>query len=344
MEPLRDHFSHRVHYLDTATYGLPTEAGHQAALAAERDRAAGRLDLAGMDRAVARSRSAFARLMGLDEHRVAIGSQVAPAVGMVAAGVRPGTRVLLAEGDFTSLLFPFLAAEERGVRTETVPLDRLPDAIGPGTGLVAVSAVQSADGALAPLDAILDAAAAHGARVLVDATQAAGWLPLPADRIDLLVCGGYKWLLAPRGTAFLAGTEEALSEVPAAGANWYAGKEPWNSIYGTPLRLADDARRLDVSPAWSSWAGQAPALEFLATVGVSRIHAHDLGLANRFRAGLGLPPGDSAIVSLDAPAGTAERLAAHAVVASVRGGRLRCSFHVSTTEEDVDRALDLLTG
>ncbi|GLF93097.1 aminotransferase class V-fold PLP-dependent enzyme [Streptomyces yaizuensis] len=343
-ESLRDAFSHRNHYLDTATYGLPPTAAHRAALAAEHDRAAGRLDIAEMDRAVERSRAAFARLVGLPAHRVAIGSQVAPAVGLIAAGLRPGARVLLAEGDFTSLLFPFLAAAERGVGARAVPLDRLADAIGPGTDLVAVSAVQSADGALAPLGRILDAAAAHGTRVLVDATQAAGWLPLPVDRIDLLVCGGYKWLLGPRGTAFLAGTEEALAEVPALAANWYAGRDVWDSIYGTPLRLADGARRLDASPAWASWAGHAPALELLDGLGPARIHDHDLALANRFRAGLGLPAGDSAIVSLTVPDGTAERLAAHGVVASVRGGRLRCSFHISTTDQDVDRALDLLTG
>ncbi|MER7049847.1 aminotransferase class V-fold PLP-dependent enzyme [Streptomyces jumonjinensis] len=344
MESPRAFFSHQNCYLNTASYGLPPIAAHRAVLAVEHDRAAGRLGFAEMDRCVERSRSAFARLIGLPVHRVAIGSQVSSAVGLIAAGLRPGAEVLLAEGDFTSLLFPFLVARERGVRVRAVPLAGLADAIGPGTDLVAVSAVQSADGALAPLDLILDAAAAHGARVLVDATQAAGWLPLPAARIDLLVCGGYKWLLGPRGTAFLAGTEEALAEVPALAAGWYAGQDVWESLYGTPLRLAEDARRLDVSPAWHSWAGLAPALELLDDLGLSRIHDHDVALANRFRAGLGMAPGDSAIVSLEVPDGTAGHLAAHDVVAAVRAGRLRCSFHVSTTEADVDRVLELLTG
>ena len=60
--------------------------------------------------------------------------------------------------------------------------------------------------------------------------------------------------------------------------------------------MADGARRFDVSPAWFSWVGQAPALELLLDVGVDTIHAHNVGLANRFRTGLGLPPEDSAIV------------------------------------------------
>lgn len=344
MASFREHFTPRAGYLDTATYGLPPAAAHQAVLENERARAEGRLDPRGLDDAVARSRTAFARLLGVPASRVAVASQVSQSVGTVAASLRPGTEVLLAEGDFTSLMFPFLAAADRGVRVRTVPLARLADAVRPGTGLVAVSAVQSADGALAPLDALLDAAASHGARVLVDATQAAGWLPLPADRIDLLVCGGYKWLMGPRGSAFLTGTEEALAGLPAVAAGWYAGRDVWDSIYGTPLRLAEDARRLDLSPAWASWVGQAPALELLCELGVPAVHAHDLALADRFRAGLGLPPGDSAIVSLAVPDGTAERLAAAGVSASLRAGRLRCAFHVSTTAQDVDLALDVLAG
>ena len=86
-------------------------------------------------------------------------------------------------------------------------------------------------------------------------------------------------------------------------AGWYAGDDPWTSIYGPPLRLAEDARRLDISPAWLAWAGTVPALELLAEVGIAAIHRHDLALANALRERLGLPPGDSAIVTVTAEGG-----------------------------------------
>ena len=92
-------------------------------------------------------------------------------------------------------------------------------------------------------------------------------------------------------------------------------------------RLASDARRFDTSPAWFSWVGTAPALEVVNRLGVEAIHAHDLRLANRFRAGLGLPAGDSAIVSADVPAAP-ERLARAGIQPAARAGRLRVSFHV----------------
>jgi selenocysteine lyase/cysteine desulfurase len=182
--------------------------------------------------------------------------------------------------------------------------------------------------------------------VLLDVTQAAGWLPLAdacADA-DWVVGSGYKWLMAPRGTAFLAGTDDAMAGLRPTGAGWYAGGDRWASCYGGPLRLADDARRLDVTPPWAPWLGQRVALDLLAEVGVAAVHRHDVGLADRLRAGLGLPPGPSAIVTTVVPDGTAERLASAGVAASVRAGRLRFSCHLHNTEADVDRALDVLTS
>jgi selenocysteine lyase/cysteine desulfurase len=91
------------------------------------------------------------------------------------------------------------------------------------------------------------------------------------------------------------------------------------------------------------WVAAAPALATIERIGVEAIHAHDVGLANRFRAGLGLEPGDSAIVMSDAP-GAAEKLARAGIQAAVRGGRLRTSWHVYNTERDVDRTLDVLSA
>ena len=125
-------------------------------------------------------------------------------------------------------------------------------------------------------------------------------------------------------------------------AGWYAGQSPWTSIYGGPLRLAADARRFDVAPAWHAWVAAGPAVSLLTQVATQRLHRHALGLANRFRAGVGLEPGNSAIVSLATDDGTAAAMAAARIAGSPRAGRLRLSFHISTSEADVDRAADIL--
>ena len=78
-----------------------------------------------------------------------------------------------------------------------------------------------------------------------------------------------------------------------------------------------------------------PALELLAEVGIAAIHRHDLGLANALRERLGLPRGDSAIVTVAAE-GALERLRAGGVKSSVRAGAVRLSFHLHNSEADVD--------
>jgi selenocysteine lyase/cysteine desulfurase len=225
-----------------------------------------------------------------------------------------------------------------------VPLDHLAESIDGSTDLVAVSAVQSANGRLADLEAIAEAARHHGALTLVDGTQACGWLPIDAGQLSVLVTGGYKWLCPPRGTALMSVAPELRDRLVPLAAGWYAGEQPWESCYGTPLRLAADARRFDVSPAWLSWHVAAFALEAFEQVGVDRIHEHNLALARRLRAGLGLEPHPSAIVSLDAGLEAAAQLAAAGVKASVRAGRVRLSLHLYNSEQDVDRALEALAG
>jgi hypothetical protein len=72
--------------------------------------AAGSYDPLSCDEAVARARRAFAHLHGVHAADVAIGHQVSPLVGLVAGSVLRGASVPAPDGDFTSLLFPFLAA------------------------------------------------------------------------------------------------------------------------------------------------------------------------------------------------------------------------------------------
>ena len=345
MEAAQKEFEPAGIYVNTASIGLPPRRGIEALNEAIEIWRTGCAEAAGYDDLVNRARRQFAGLVGTVPERVAIGNQVSTFTALVATALPDGARVLAAEEDFTSVLFPFLAHADRGVQVKTVPLAGLVDAIGPGVDLVAVSAVQSADGRLVPggLEALASAAARHGCLTYVDATQAVGWLPFDADRFDFVSCAAYKWLLSPRGTAFGVVRPERLGMLRPLYAGWYAGDDPWTSIYGPPLRLAKDARRLDISPAWLAWAGTVPALELLAEVGIAAIHRHDLALANALRGRLGLAPGDSAIVTVAADGGL-ERLRTAGIKASVRAGAVRLSFHLHNTEADVDAVAHALGG
>jgi selenocysteine lyase/cysteine desulfurase len=327
-------------YLNTASYGLPPTPAWEELQAVLADWRGGRTSWEGWGDSTEAARASFARLVGVPTQWIAIGANTSSMVGLVAASLPDGARVVSTEPEFTSLLWPFLA-QKRRIEVECVPVAALADAVDERTDVVAVSAVQSSTGELADLDEVIEAATANDTRVVVDATQACGWLPIDASRIDVLACSAYKWLCSPRGTAFMSVRPELHDELTPIAAGWYAGEDPYSSFYGAPLRLAKDARRFDLSPAWFPWIATAPTLELLLEIGIEAIHEHNLRLANRFREGLGLPPGNSAIVSAELPEAE-ERLRGTRVMAAARAGLLRTSWHVYNTDDDVEELLALL--
>jgi selenocysteine lyase/cysteine desulfurase len=287
------------------------------------------------------ARRAWAQLVGVASTDVAIGATASQLVGLVAASVPDNTRVLTVGREFTSVTFPFAAQAHRGVTVTEVPHAQLISTMD-DHDLVAISVAQSADGRVVDLPALREAAEATGTRVLLDVTQALGWLPLRLDWADWVVCAGYKWLMSPRGAAWLAMRADAREITVPHQANWYAGADRWGeTIYGMPIRLAADARGFDLAPVWFAQVGAAVALPWLTSLDPHTVRAHCVGLADGLLAELGLPAAGSAIVSLEIEDG-ARRLAEFGIRASVRAGRIRLAFHLYNTVEDVDMVLSAL--
>lgn len=331
-------------YLNTASIGLPPAVAADAVTDAVADWAAGRARPPAFDDAVEAARAGFAALTGVPAERVACGSTVSALVGLLAASVPDGTRVLVADGEFGSVTHPF-AVQGRGVTVTGAPPERL-GALAPAHDLVAVSVVQSADGRIADLDA-LRAARDAGTRVLLDVTQAAGWLPLRLDWADAVVGAGYKWLLCPRGAAWLAlhpawESDPQWTPVPHA-AGWYGNRDRWGDLYTLGPPRADGPPGLDTSPDWLSQVGAAVTLPWLAGLDPETVRAHCAGLADALRERLGMAPAGSAIVAVDRH-GAAERLADAGLVVASRAGAARLSFHLANTADDVDRAARALTA
>lgn len=340
-------FAPETAYLNTSSCGLLPRRTVAAVKALAEENATGRRDGAGDFGAADAAREGFARIAGVGAGRVAVGSSVSVHVGLIACSLPAGAEVLAPEGEFSSVVSPF--AVRGDLRMRYVPLAGLAEAVRPETALVAFSAVQSADGRTADLDAVREAAAVHGARTLLDATQSAGWLPLDAGAYDYTVAGGYKFLLCPRGASFLTVTEEAQESLPAVFAGWVSAEDRWGSTYGPVAELAPDARRYDEPPAFLSYHGAEHSLALLNEIGIDTVHDHATGLAARFRAGLAGAghepvPGDSAVVAVPGLGDRAAELMRAGVMVSNRAGNLRAAFHLYNTAADVDRALDVLTA
>jgi selenocysteine lyase/cysteine desulfurase len=329
-------------FLNTAAVGLvPARTARAVRTSLEEGTAGLPPDIFGP---VEEARAAYARIMGVTPDRVAAGTSVAGYSALIAASLPAGAEVLTAEADFSSLVNPFHVRGDLKVRA--VPLEGICEAVRPGTAMVVVSAVQSADGRLVDLPALRAAAAAHGARICLDVSQAAGWLPLEAGSYDFTVTVTHKWLCGLFGLAFLTVPEDFGGLLPLS-AGWVAGEDPWASCYGPVAELARTARRFDEPQSVACVAG-ARSLALLEEIGVEAVHRHDLALAERFREGLArlghepLPSPGSPIVSVPGLGARQPELSAAGIQVSDRAGSLRAAFHLYNGPADVDRLLDAL--
>ncbi|WP_254878427.1 aminotransferase class V-fold PLP-dependent enzyme [Streptomyces sp. NA04227] len=340
-----DEFAPRSTYLNTASTGLIPARAVTAIHEAMQSVADGApVD---MFADVEAARESYARLAGVPVRQVATGASVATFVGLIATSLPSGAEVLTAEGDFSSAVNPFHMRADLKVRM--VPLERLAESVRPDTALVSVSAVQSADGRIADLPALRTAAAAHGARTCIDVSQGLGWLDFDASDYDFTVDVAYKWLMSPRGVAFLTVPEDFGGLIPAF-AGWVAGEHPFDNCYGPVAELAHSARRFDESPSLHSFTGARHSLALVEEIGAETVRAHNLALADRFRAGLDrlgiepVPAPGSAIVSVPQLGHRQAALLDAGLVTSERAGNLRAAFHLYNAAADVDRLLDALSG
>ena len=329
-------------YLDTAAYGLPPDATIAAVERALRGWSTGEPWLQWEDEGE-QCRSLLASLLGAHVEEVALVHAVSAAAGLVAASlpVQPGDNVVLYERDYTSTLLPWQGLERRGVELRLRPLEELASSVDERTALVALSAVQSATGVRADLDALKQT----GTRIFVDASQALGAVPFSVEGLDYVAVHTYKWLCSPRGLTCLWVRPERLEEIEPWTAGWKSRDRPYDDYYGLP-QLTPHARRLDVSLAWLSAAGARASLELVAELGLQAIVEHDLGLARSLCSHAGLPEPSTPIVRIEVPDAdqVLAALTGAGVRAAGRAGAVRLSFHFYNDDGDVARALEALDG
>jgi selenocysteine lyase/cysteine desulfurase len=334
-------------YLDAATYGLPPTDTILAMRRALRQWQSGTGHwIDDFDTAADPARVSFAQLIGASPDEVATIPAVSVGVGLVAQALQPGDEVVVPVDEFTSVLYPFLVAERRGVLVRPVALADLADAIRPSTTLVATSLVQMQTGRAAPITAIVRAAKAHGTRILVDATQSVPVTPLPVaiGDIDILVAAGYKHLLCPRGASFLYIRRGIWDDYQPLDANWRSAVPAYGHYFGGPLELAEGAHRFDVSHAWMSWIGARESLrrlvEWQSDGSLAQVRQHAAALAD----GLGVPDQGTTLVCVatEDDAGLARAIRVARIKGSIRGGALRLSPHLHTTDADIARAIEVI--
>ena len=148
-------------------------------------------------------------------------------------------------------MLPWQSLTGRGVELRPVPLERIAEAVDERTAVVSVSLDPVGRGPCrrprrAPGDGSAHLPRRHPGRGHLSRSTSTGSTTSSRTR--------YKWLLCPRGLAFLYVSPERRAEIEPWTAGWKSRPDPYEDYYGLP-ELTDDARRLDVSLPWFSAAG-----------------------------------------------------------------------------------------
>ena len=164
--------------------------------------------------------------------------------------------------------------------------------------------------------------------------------------LDYVVVSAYKHLLCPRGVAFFRIARRRWPTVQPIVASWRSAADPYGeSFYGGDLSaLCSTAARYDVSLAWHAWVGALESLRFLSSVAEDERERWAVGLAGLLASRLGVEATGSSVLSVPVRSTEAAQraLVAAGVVAAVRAGKVRLSFHLYNGEEDVDLAARVL--
>ncbi len=358
-------------YLNNASTGPLT----QRAIAASGEVIAERANPFGVDddknfAMLARTRALAAALIGADAAEIAILTNTTYGINIAAQTFKwaPGDVVVVHDCEFPANMYPWLALEKRGVVVRRIPpRGRLPDedalieAIGsPRVKTVSVSWLGFSTGYKSDLRRIGAACRAHDVRFVVDAIQGLGadFLSVRDCAIDVLACGGQKWLMSPWGSAFAYVRRELIGTLDPSPVGWMSVKasDDFTRMTDYDLTWRDDARRFEViTLPFQDIAGLAASLTLLHELGPAAVAARVASLAQEIvdwadgRRDVTLvtprdPSRRAGIVSLitaDSAASSA-RLRDAGVAHSLREGALRFAPHVYNTSEEIQRALALL--
>jgi selenocysteine lyase/cysteine desulfurase len=193
-----------------------------------------------------------------------------------------------------------------------------------------------------------------GALLVVDFTQASGYLPIDAAVADFAFLACYKWLLGITGVAIAYWNRARQPEWSPITAGWHSFA-PGHRGYDNPPPLRDDALRFTRgNPAHAPVYVLAEALDYLAGYDMHAVQAHIQSLTTAMLERLRmsqiptLTPADPARhgASVCVPSPRAQEIvnemARNGVLAWNGQGRVRFSFHGYNSRRDVDRAIDAL--
>ena len=264
-------------------------------------------------------RGTIARFLGVaDEDQIVLNSGTTEGINMVAYGwamprMQAGDEIVLSVMEHHANIVPWHFLRERqGVVLKWVDIEpdgsldpqKVIDAIGPKTKLVAVTHMSNVLGTVVDVKPIIEAAHAQGVAVLVDGSQAAVHRPVNLDELgpDFYAITGHK-LYGPSGSGAIYCKTERMAEMRP----FMGGGDMIREVSKDEVIYNDPPMKFEAgTPGIVSTIGLGAALEYLMDLGMSDVAAHEAELSKYAQSRLeglnwlsvqGRAPGKGAIFS-----------------------------------------------
>jgi len=244
----------------------PGRGGHQLSLQA--------------GRMVMECRETVARFFGIeDAGRIAFTANATEAINLGLFGaLSPGDRVVTTSMEHNAVVRPLQALSNKGVNVVRVKADAvgrvdpaaIREACQPGTRMLVMNHCSNVTGTLQPIEDIGPWCREQNILFMVDAAQSAGVFAIDARKmaIDLLAVPGHKSLLGPTGTGFLFVHPDLVLQ-PLL----YGGTGNFSQSATQPEEMPERLESGTLNTV--GLAGLKAGLEFLESVGLDRVRAHE---------------------------------------------------------------------
>ena len=337
-----------------------------------------------MDEMRAAARPAASRLINAREDEIALTESTSHGLSLAANAIplERGDRVLLCDLEFLEVAVPWTQKKQDGIEIDVVPnrageihTKDIADCITPRTRVISVSSVQWTNGFRLDLGGLSRLCRDRDIWLVVDAIQQLGAIPLDVQQtpVDILACGGHKWLNAPFGCGFLYINRDILPELRPPLAGYLSVQDPprgWGEYFQTPTttpvqdyKFVCSARRFETGGTanYPGAVGLAASLKLMQALGHENIAEHIYSLTDHLLIGLDQLPvkvvtprarqNRSGIItfsvgSADENVKLMNRLLEKKILVSVRYtsnvGGVRVSCHFYNSEEDIDMLLSEL--
>lgn len=322
---------------------------------------------------LARARELVARLIGATPDTIALAVNTSFGINLAAFALplRTGDVILGPDLEFPANVYPWMAlAEQRGVIYKQLPVRNalvdhealVREIEGGQVKAVALSWVGFATGYRVDLEAVGRACRSNGVYLIVDAIQGVGACTLDVVRchVDILACGGQKWLLGPWGSGFVYVRDALVRELEPNVVSWMAveNSDDFSRLVSYDLTWRDNARRFEqITLPYQDFAGFVSSLELLHELGGGDIERHVRHLADmivewaaqRRDVALVTPAAwqhRAGIVAIRPrnPDDASARLRQARIIHSLREGMIRLSPHCYNTADEIEQTLRTLEG